>query len=71
MNTDDLWVDDIPPVGPIRCRIVCAKRPERVTVEPEGQTVESSWKDGVLEVVVPRLEIHTCLAVCSWQRPGR
>jgi len=33
--------------------------------------VESSWKDGVLEVVVPRLEIHTCLAVCSWQRPGR
>jgi hypothetical protein len=71
VSTDDLWVDDIPPVGPIRCRIACPTRPESATVEPGGRPAEWSWKDGAVEITLPRLEIHACLAVRPWQRPAR
>ena len=66
VGTDDLWVDDIPAVGPITCWIRCARRPERVTCEPGGAPAETEWKDGVLKAVLPRLEIHACLAVRGW-----
>ena len=69
ISTDDLWVDDIPPVGPITCRIRCASRPQSVTIEPGGMRAETRWHDGILEAVVPRLEIHACLAIRPWQRP--
>jgi len=71
VSTDDLWVDDIPPVGPITCRIRCAARPQSVTIEPGGTLAQTSWRNGVLEAVLPRLEIHACLAIRPWQRPER
>jgi hypothetical protein len=70
VSTDDLWVDDIPPVGPIACRIRCGSRPQSVTIEPGGATAETRWRDGTLEAILPRLEIHACLAVRPWQRPA-
>jgi hypothetical protein len=69
VSTDDLWVDDIPPVGPITCRIRCASRPQSVTIEPGGTKAATQWRDGILEAVLPRLEIHSCLAIRPWQRP--
>jgi len=69
VGTQDLFVDDIPPVGPITSWIRCAKRPARATWEPGGQPAETTWRDGVLEVVLPRLAIHTCLAIRGWQMP--
>lgn len=68
IGTDDLWVDDIPPVGPITCRVRCAARPLSVTIEPGGTPAAMTWRDGVAEIVLPRLEIHACLAVKGWQR---
>ncbi|MBM3888164.1 MAG: hypothetical protein FJ388_03460 [Verrucomicrobia bacterium] len=68
INTDDLWVDDIPPVGPITCRIASAARPKSVTIEPGGTRAQTKWRNDFLEVVLPRLEIHACLAVRGWQR---
>ena len=70
IGTDDLWVDDIPPVGPITCRVRCASRPQSVTIEPGAIAAETRWHDGILEAVVPRLEIHACLAIRPWQRPA-
>jgi hypothetical protein len=68
-DTDDLVVDDIPPVGPITCRVLCTEKPDVVTLEPGGQALPFSFEDGVLQVSVPRLEIHTCVAVSPWQAP--
>ena len=70
VGTDDLWVDDIPPLGPITCRVRSAAQPQSITIEPGGTPAETTWRDGVAEIVLPRLEIHTCLAVKGWQRPG-
>ena len=68
VNTQDLFVDEIPPLGPITSWIRCGQRPQEVTWEPGGIPAETSWKDGLLKVVLPRLEIHTCLQVRGWNR---
>lgn len=66
--TNDLFVDEIPPLGPITCWIRCARRPQEVTWEPGGAIAEISWENGLLKAVLPKLEIHTCLKVEGWQR---
>lgn len=62
VGTEDLWVDDIPPLGPITGRIKCDK-PNKVTWEPGGEPAQAEWKDGTLTFTLPRLEIHTCLVI--------
>jgi hypothetical protein len=66
VHTEDLFVDEIPALGPITCWIRCAPQPQNVTWEPGGQRAETSWQGGVLKVTLPRLEIHTCLKVSGW-----
>ena len=65
--TEDLWVDEIPPVGPYSCWIRCAVRPRRVTCEPGGRPAPARWRNGLLETQIPRFEIHTCLKIESWR----
>jgi len=65
-RTEDLWVDEIAPLGPITNWIRSPQRPRAVTFEPDGVPAQSSWEDGVLKVVLPRLEIHTCLKIAGW-----
>jgi hypothetical protein len=63
LNTDDVWVDEIPAVGPITCEMRLHEAPEAVTWEPGGGALEHNWTEGVLTVVIPRLEIHGCVSV--------
>jgi hypothetical protein len=62
-NSSDLWADDVPPLGAITCHIRCPAKPRAVTVEPGAIPAQTEWKAGVLKAVLPRLEIHACLAV--------
>ena len=64
--TDDLWVDDIPAVGPITCWLRCSRKPGEASLQPGGQRAETTWDDGLLKIVLPRLEIHACLVVREW-----
>ncbi len=68
-GTQDLWVDDIPPLGPIAVRVRCARKPGKTTWEPGGIVADAVWKEGVLSTVLPRLDIHSCLVIPEWQRP--
>ncbi len=61
--TDDAWVDEIPEVGPYACELRLAKKPLAVTWEPGGGKLDWTWKDGRLQVTLPRFQIHGCLAV--------
>ena len=67
-GTDDLWVDDIPPVGPIQIQVRCARAPREVHLEPGHQKLHSTFKDGRLRVQVPRLEIHGCVAIAPYEK---
>ncbi len=55
-------VDFIPPVGPVRIAIRTNRAPRRVTLEPGGRPLETSWRDGVLRTTLDRLAIHAILA---------
>ena len=69
LNASDLWVDDIPAIGPIASRIRCARKPRKALWEPGGLDARTEWNDGILRFVLPRLEIHACLNLHGWTRP--
>lgn len=62
LRTDDLWVDEIPTIGPITCK-VRGEKPKNVTLEPGAQTANWSWENGILTITVPQLSIHRCIKV--------
>jgi hypothetical protein len=66
--TKDLWVDDIPPVGPITFHVEAAERPQTVIWEPGAKPASASWRDGKLTVILPSLGLHSCLTVTGWKR---
>lgn len=63
LHTDDLWVDEIPRVGPYRLTCRCEERPRKVTIEPGGKELDTIWTEDRLELEVPRFHIHTCVSV--------
>ncbi len=58
-------LDEVPAVGPLRVRLRLPQRPVAVTVVPASEGVEQSWDSGaqVVEIVLPRLEIHSVIVV--------
>jgi hypothetical protein len=69
LNTDDLWVDEIPTIGPIAVRLRSARRPDTATVMPDGTPLDFTYESGSARFSIPRLNIHTCVAVGGWVRP--
>lgn len=69
VNTQDLWADDIPRVGPFTVRIRSARAPGKCTWEPGGTAAKTQWSNGVLTAELASLHIHTCLRVSGWARP--
>jgi hypothetical protein len=66
VGSDDLWVNDIPAVGPYTFQLRCASPPEDVREEPAGKKLEHKFADGVLTVTLPRLDIHACIVLKNW-----
>ena len=56
-------VDFVPPIGPVRVRVRLPRPPRQVRLEPEGRSLTGAWSDGVWSGEVPRLEIHTIVAI--------
>jgi hypothetical protein len=56
------FTDFIPAVGPLTVKIKIAKKPQKVTLAPEGLSLQWDWKSGLLSAVVPRVHIH-CIVV--------
>jgi len=63
INTDDLWVNEIPAIGPIVCEIRINKKPQKVVWEPEGRKLDFRYSDRILSVTIPKVHIHGCLSV--------
>ena len=68
VGSEDLWANDIPAVGPYTFQVRCAASPKTVREEPGGKSLAQVFKQGVLTVTLPRLEIHTCIVVEPWER---
>ena len=63
LGSDDIWVDEIPEVGPYKLMLRLAKKPADVQWAPEGRVLKSFWEKGVLTIEVPRFKIHGCVVV--------
>ncbi len=55
--------DSIPPVGPLEIAIRSDKKPEKVTLEPGAQSQPFEYRDGVIHLTLPKLEIHSVVGV--------
>ena len=56
-------VEFVPDIGPVTVAIPLDSAPKSVCVQPEGRSVEWSYKDGILTARLPRIGIHDILVI--------
>lgn len=56
-------IDSLVPAGPIDLEIQCPDKPASVRLEPGGVALSQEYRDGVLRVTVPRVEVHAIVVV--------
>ncbi len=54
---------EIPALGPVRIKLHTDKKPKKVYAEPEHKRLRASYKNGVAELTLDRLDIHTVITV--------
>lgn len=62
-DAPDEGITAIEPVGPLTVSIRLPQTPRTITSQPEGQSLEISWTEGLATVTVPRLELYSILTV--------
>ncbi len=67
VHTQDLWVDEIPKVGPFECRIRSSRPGKAPTWEPGGRQLSFKYRNRGLTVRVPRFHIHGCIVLQGWK----
>jgi len=65
LGTDDVWVDEIPEIGPFQLELRMKKKPAAVFWEPGHVPLAGVHKAGVLRVEIPRFKIHGCVVICD------
>jgi hypothetical protein len=62
-DRDHPLFESIEPVGPLEVTIRQQDKPSRVTLEPGRKAVEFEYRNSEIHVTVPRLKIHSVIAV--------
>ena len=63
-DNENVYVfDNIPPVGPLSVAIRTAKRPKKVTLQPENIKLDYTFSKGQIKLMLPKLEIHNIIVV--------
>ncbi len=55
--------DDIPPVGSLQVKVRLPKKPKTMRLEPAGQNLKFTWRDGVATVTVPKVAVYEMVVV--------
>ena len=55
--------DQIPTVGPLEVTVLSNKKPDAVTLQPGGQSLNFTFKQNEISFVVPKLEIHEIVVI--------
>jgi hypothetical protein len=58
-------LDEIPPIGPLRVSVAVAARPATVRLQPAGEDLPFDYRDGRVEVLVPKVDILDIVEVTS------
>lgn len=63
----DLFVDEIPTIGPISAELRCPEKPTAVFLEPGHKPLAYEWSGDRLRFTLPSLKIHSCVRIQPWQ----
>ncbi len=63
VNTNDLWVDEIPTVGGYTFRIALDKAPKNAYFAPDNTPAPFTYEKGYATFTLDRLHIHRCLVI--------
>lgn len=55
--------DDLPPVGPLQVKVRLLKKPKAMRLEPAGQNLKFTWRDGMATLTVPQVDAHEIVVV--------
>jgi len=58
-------IEAIPSVGALTVTIRHAKKPVKVTLEPAGQPLPFTYRDGKIQLTVPQVSIHEIIVIES------
>lgn len=56
-------LDSIPAVGPLAVTIRHAAQPAKVTLEPGGLPLDFTYRDGKIQLTIPKVDIHEVIVV--------
>ncbi len=62
-NQTALGYDEIPLLKDLTVQIKTVKKPVRILLQPEGQELNIDFQNGVSEIILPELHIHSVLEV--------
>lgn len=62
-NSNVYVYDDVPPVGPLQVTVRLDGKPKKVTLQPSGQRLKTSYKDMMLKVNVPLVVMHEIILI--------
>ena len=55
--------DDLPPVGPLQVKVRLPKKPKAMRLEPAGQNLKFTWRDGMATVTVQKVDAYEIVVV--------
>jgi hypothetical protein len=55
--------DEIPEVGPLKISIRCGQKPKKVKLEPDGSSIPYKFSNGMIDVVLQKLDIHKIIII--------
>jgi hypothetical protein len=56
-------IETIPPVGPLEVTLRHPTKPVQVRLEPRGTALPFDYRDGMIQLTLPRLELHDIIVV--------
>jgi len=62
-NSNVYVYDDIPPLGQLQVYVHLDKKPLSVSIQPSGLKLNMTFENKLLEVTIPRLEMHEILLI--------
>ena len=58
-----MFVESIPPIGPVTSKIKCERRPGKVMLEPEGVELLFRWENNGAWITLPMIHIHSAIVL--------
>ena len=64
-NSRVFTYSEVPPLGPIKVQVRRDRKPSAVRLQPGGEIPDHTFAQGVLTVIVPKLDVHSIIEISN------